>query len=507
MSLRRRLLLSLVLTAVPLVAAAVWLRIQVDRWAGEQAFRDLVAARVEAWDRETCEADPIAPGFRRGRGPRRPDGPDDGASGSRRDRRRRFPLRMFTYDREYRPADPEAPPFPPALRSALERGETVASDEIVAPDRLRHLVVGVRTGWDFGPCAVVLARGLQPLVGPPLGGLVASAVALAATFLVAVWVAAGPVVRRLRGLTGAVGESAASHYARPLEVAGRDEIAELARAFNDAAAQVRDHVARVEAREQTLRTFVANTTHDVMLPLTVLQGYLAALRQSAQEGKCDRDVVQSASEEVHYLASLVHNLGAAAKLEAGEPHVERHPVNLNELVERAAGRHRPIAGPRGIEVNTAVPERTLVTAGDVDAHRAGGEQRHPQRRALQPAGRARGGGARLGGRALPPARLRRRPGRARGAVRPPGRAALPRGRRAHPLPGRPGPGPQHRAPGGRPPRLRHGHPALGGGRPGGGVRRGAGAGLMRDHDSPSTRSSSSGSRRSSSTSAPPTKSA
>ena len=50
MSVRRRLLLSLILTAVPLVAAAVWLRIQVDRWAGEQAFRDLAAARVEEPD-------------------------------------------------------------------------------------------------------------------------------------------------------------------------------------------------------------------------------------------------------------------------------------------------------------------------------------------------------------------------------------------------------------------------------------------------------------------------
>jgi signal transduction histidine kinase len=198
-----------------------------------------------------------------------------------------------------------------------------------------------------------------------VGGLVASAAALAGAFLGAVWVAAGPVVRRLRGLTAAVGQAAAAHYARPLEVAGRDEIAALARAFNDAAAEVRDHVARVEAREQTLRSFVANTTHDVMLPLTVLQGYLAALRQSSQEGRCDADVVQSASEEAHYLASLVHNLGAAAKLEAGEPHVERHAVNLNALVERAAGRHRPIAAPRDIEVNTAVPERQLVATGDV----------------------------------------------------------------------------------------------------------------------------------------------
>ena len=45
-------------------------------------------------------------------------------------------------------------------------------------------------------------------------------------------------------------------------------------------AEVRGHVSRVEAREATLRTFVANTTHDVMLPLTVLQGHLAALQRA-----------------------------------------------------------------------------------------------------------------------------------------------------------------------------------------------------------------------------------
>jgi signal transduction histidine kinase len=148
-------------------------------------------------------------------------------------------------------------------------------------------------------------------------------------------------------------------------VKGDDEIAELGRAFNQAAAEIREHVSRVEARERTLRSFVADTTHDVMLPLTVLQGHLAALRRAAGDGRCDADAVQAASEEAHYLASLVHNLGAAAKLETGGPYVESHPLNLNELVDRVAGRHRPVAAPRSIEVNVAVPDPALWTSGDV----------------------------------------------------------------------------------------------------------------------------------------------
>jgi len=375
-TLRHRLLLSLVLTMVPLAVGAIWLRYRVDRRAGEQAFGDLVVERVEAWGREACEADPGRPPGR-GRGRFRRIGPDGFPPGVLGDERipfregrrprwsPRFPFRMFSYDAGYRPADPSAPPFPPALRRALEGGETLASTDTAGVGGERHVLVALRTGWDSGPCALVLARGIQPIPGPPLPGLLASVGALAGAFLVAVWIAAGPVVRRIRELTAAVSRSSATRYERPVPVTGDDEIGELARAFNGAATQIREHVGRVEARERTLRSFVADTTHDVMLPLTVLQGHLAALRRAAQDGRCDAEAVQAASEEAHYLASLVHNLGAAAKLEAGEPYVESHPVNLNELVERVADRHRPVAGPRAIEVNSAVPDPPLWTSGDV----------------------------------------------------------------------------------------------------------------------------------------------
>jgi len=226
------------------------------------------------------------------------------------------------------------------------------------------VAIGLRTGWEGSPCAVVLAMGAHP-PDPPVGGLLTTAALLATAFLIAAWVTTGSAVRRIRALTQAVRRSSAAHYETPVGPQGSDEIGELAAAFDEATGQVRAHVGRVESREATLRSFVANTTHDVMLPLTVLQGHLAALQKAAAEGRCDPQLVQDASEEAHYMASLVHNLGAAAKLEAGEPHVERHPVNLNEVVERAVSRHRPIAGPRRVEIGSAVPEPALWTLGDV----------------------------------------------------------------------------------------------------------------------------------------------
>src|SRR5262249_59522687 len=93
-----------------------------------------------------------------------------------------------------------------------------------------------------------------------------------------VWLAAGPVVARIRRLESGVREVAAGGYAKDVEVRGKDEVAGLARAFNEAGAQVRRHVGEVEAREEALRTFVADTTHDVMIPLTGLHGHLAKVR-------------------------------------------------------------------------------------------------------------------------------------------------------------------------------------------------------------------------------------
>jgi signal transduction histidine kinase len=374
-TLRRRLLLTIAATAVPLVALGVWLRVEASRRAWQQALRDVAASRVEQWGRAACEAepaDPPGPAFRRR--PRRFDDRAESPEAAETARRwaelrrrggpSRLGLRLYAFDGTWRAADPEAPPFPSDLKKALA-SEDVAVTEAASEDGLRRPLVGVRTGWDDGPCAFVLARATQPIANPPLAGVLTTAALLAAGFLIAVFVTTGSAVRRIRALTTAVRRSSAAHYETPVGPQGSDEIGELARAFDEAAAEVRGHVSRVEAREATLRTFVANTTHDVMLPLTVLQGHLAALQRAADDGRVAPEVVKDASDEAHYMASLVHNLGAAAKLEAGEAHVERHPVDLNELVERAIARHRPVAGPRGIEINGAVPEPALFTSGDV----------------------------------------------------------------------------------------------------------------------------------------------
>jgi signal transduction histidine kinase len=172
----------------------------------------------------------------------------------------------------------------------------------------------------------------------------------------------------MRRLADGVRRSAASTYAEPVPVESNDELAALARAFNEAGATVRQHFKDVQAREQTLRQFVADTTHDVAMPITVLQGHLSRLdaRLAAQSGgsvDARRDL-DAAVKEVHYMASLLRNLAVATKLgEASVPLVVS-PVDVCELVERVVARHQPLARASGVDLDFAVPGAPLVLHTD-----------------------------------------------------------------------------------------------------------------------------------------------
>ena len=375
MTLRRRLLLTLALTALPLLGGLAWLRAELFRRADQQGLRNLLMSRAASLGQSACESAPSAllPGPTHLRTPLdRPFGPgmvppphEPGPGGPPR-RHGPHGLQAFAYDASFVSADPKAPPFPDDLRQALAAGASEASGSRALAGGAQALDVAVRSGWPDGPCAVLLARRSMTGPAPPVWSPVLTALPLLAALLAAVWLAAGPVVRRIRELSVEVRRSAASRYAEPVPVRGRDEVADLARAFNEAGTEVRAHLARLEQRDRALRSFLANTTHDVMLPLTVLQGHLSSLRQSAAAGQAPEEgLLVSALQEAHYMASLVHNLGAAAKLEAAEALVLSHPVRLDQLVERVAARHRPVAEPAGVELVFSVPEQPLEALGDV----------------------------------------------------------------------------------------------------------------------------------------------
>jgi len=224
----------------------------------------------------------------------------------------------------------------------------------------------VRSPRGGGACAFLLAEGTtEPWLGgilPPTHLWLLPLVAVFASVILAM----GPTVHRIRVLTAAARRSAESDYESGVPSSGRDEVTELAVALDEAARQVRARLEETRRSEETLREFLANTTHDIMVPLTVLQGHLSDLRRAGTDGSApSADALSAAMNEAHYIGALIHNLAIAAKLDSAAPEPDRAPVDLAALVERVVSRHRPIARSLEVSLDRAVPNDPLVVEADV----------------------------------------------------------------------------------------------------------------------------------------------
>lgn len=378
MTLRTRLFLSGIAVVVPLTAGLLFLNYRLRLSSMSEDLRRYVETEVTTQALDRCEADPEGFAFRpgagrrglpppdrrglppppegRGRGPNGPPPPGPRAGAEP-------PYELFVYRGDLTPVDPRAPAIPNNVRTALTTNDVVAST-FTTPDGEGPLLA-LRIRSAESPCSVVVGR-MRPRPGITRDEYGSIALVLLSV-LGAVWIAAGPVMARLRRLTVAVQDSAASRYAQqvPVNASETGEIADLARAFNAAGTSVRQHISDLQARRDALRDFVANTTHDIALPLTVLQGHLADLDRALTAGSAEHERVRASIEEAHYLSSLLRNLGTAARLDDPAALVETRAIDLNAVVERVVSRHRPLARAKGVELNYAVPERPVVADADL----------------------------------------------------------------------------------------------------------------------------------------------
>lgn len=346
-SLRWRVALALIAVVVPTTLGFALVTYRARREALLESTYESVLARMESGGRERCEA----------------RGPDDrGPRGARRGRGARRALDLVTrYDASLRPADPGAPTLPPSVRAAFDGGENAV---LVAGTARGGPRVALRMPWDQGPCAVVVVPAPRAIVAGGFVRDVVLALVVLLLALLAATLALGPPLRRLRQLSSAVQAADGAGPVVPASARGRDEIGVLAGALERSAERVRAQIGELEARSRALAEYVDGTTHDLALPLTVIQGHLAALGQDAARGApASEDDVRGAAASANYLAQLAANLAAAARLEGGVT-PERRPVDVGVLVQRVLARLAPIARHRQVELAAALPDAPAMLEGD-----------------------------------------------------------------------------------------------------------------------------------------------
>jgi signal transduction histidine kinase len=197
---------------------------------------------------------------------------------------------------------------------------------------------------------VVVSASEKAGVSSVFAGLIAGVLALAVVQLLA-----HGMTSPLREMAAAAKSMAHGDYDRRVTATSRDEVGELARAFNAMAAELAE-------ADRMRRDLVANASHELRTPIGALRATLENLVDGVEAP--DPATLASMLRQVERLGNLVGQLLDLSKLESGAVPLERAEVFAQPLLERVVDEWRGKAESRGVRLAATVEPRALVLHGD-----------------------------------------------------------------------------------------------------------------------------------------------
>src|SRR5207249_4711372 len=155
------------------------------------------------------------------------------------------------------------------------------------------------------------------------GWAISSAIAIFLAALIG-WYISRRISAPVLALTDVTGRMTQGDLSSRADIKSRDEFGQLARSFNEMAAQVEQTVS-------TLREFVADAAHELHTPLTALQANLELARDEKNTSARTKYLLR-AQEQSQRLEVLVQSLLDLSRIEAAESKSTFAPVNFIQLV-------------------------------------------------------------------------------------------------------------------------------------------------------------------------------
>jgi two-component system sensor histidine kinase BaeS len=224
------------------------------------------------------------------------------------------------------------------------------SPVIVNGQLVGDIVANPKTAWEqLGPTLLVVGF-----------GLVAFATTSAAMLIF------GPVRGRLRSLEDAARQVGSGDLSARAREDGGDEVAGLARAFNQMARGRAVRAQQLESSDRQRRMLFADVSHELMTPLTAMRGYLETLGMSGItiDPETRLRYLSIIGDETHRMEHIVGDLLELARLEGTRESIDKQDVPLEDLFGRVMARHEREASQKQIEFTSAIEPAAEIVSGD-----------------------------------------------------------------------------------------------------------------------------------------------
>jgi signal transduction histidine kinase len=191
-------------------------------------------------------------------------------------------------------------------------------------------------------------------IGWPPPGTSATAIGIA---LLTSQILAHGMTSPLREMTAAARAMARGDYSRRVRATSRDEVGELAGAFNQMAADL-------AAADRQRRELIANVSHELRTPISALQAVLENLVDGVADP--DPNTLRTALGQTERLGRLVAELLDLSRLDAGAVPLDRADVDIAEFLADVVREAEVTAAAAGRHVRFALrrPAEAIVVAAD-----------------------------------------------------------------------------------------------------------------------------------------------
>jgi two-component system OmpR family sensor kinase len=193
------------------------------------------------------------------------------------------------------------------------------------------------------------------LLSPYVWGLFIAAGAGGLLAALAAFLLARRIARPVDRVAAAARTLTRGTHPEPVPVEGAAEIATLAVAFNELAAQLRQ-------AQEAERNFLLSVSHELKTPLTAIRGYAEAVEDGAVDA---REAAATVAFEARRLERLVKDLLDLARMNRTDFSVHDTEIDLAEVVDAAVRRYEQQAESFGIELH-AVAAGPAPAVADAD---------------------------------------------------------------------------------------------------------------------------------------------
>jgi two-component system, OmpR family, sensor kinase len=148
--------------------------------------------------------------------------------------------------------------------------------------------------------------------------------------------AARAFARRIRRLERAADRIARDRLDEPVVDRGRDELSQLADAFE----RMRRQLARLE---HARREFIANASHELRTPIFSLGGFLELIANEELDEGTRREFIGTMQEQLARLEKLATDLLDLSRLDAGQLSLDVEPIDVGRVAEALAEEFAAVA--------------------------------------------------------------------------------------------------------------------------------------------------------------------